>query len=48
MSTPSDDDREARAQRQLPRNRFRIVVIAVFALILVVIFGYMLLVSALG
>ena len=48
MSTPSDDDRAAPAQRQVPRNRFRVVVIAVVALIILVIFGYMLLVGARG
>ena len=48
MSTPSGHDREDPAQRKLPRNRFRVVVIAVVALVLVVIFGYMLLVSALS
>jgi hypothetical protein len=47
MSTPHRDD-DDRAQRQVPRNRFRLIVISVVALIIVVIFGYMLLVGLNG
>ena len=47
MSTPHRDD-DHRAQRQVPRNRFRLIVISVVALIIVVIFGYMLLVGLNG
>ena len=33
---------------KLPRNRFRLVVVLTVALILVVVFGYLLLVSQIG
>ena len=44
MSTPHRDD-DDRAQRQVPRNRFRLIVISVVVLAILVIFGYMLLVG---
>jgi hypothetical protein len=47
MSTPHRDD-DDRAQRQVPQNRFRLIVISVVALVIVVIFGYMLLVGLNG
>ncbi|WP_171058258.1 hypothetical protein [Modestobacter altitudinis] len=43
MSTPHRDDH--RAHQQVPRNRFRLIVISVVVLIILVIFGYMLLVG---
>ena len=47
MSTPQRDD-DDRAQRQVPRNRFRLIVVSVVALVIVVVFGYMLLVGLNG
>jgi hypothetical protein len=47
MSTPHRDP-DDRAQRQVPRNRFRVLVISVVVLIIVVVFGYMLLVGLNG
>jgi hypothetical protein len=48
MSTSHDDDRDSRAQRQVPKNRFRALFIGTVLLIIIVIFGYMLLVGGLG
>jgi hypothetical protein len=48
MSSPHDDDREPRTQRQVPKNRFRVLFIGTVLLIIVVIFGYMLLVGGLN
>ena len=48
MSTPHDDDRDPPAQRQVPKNRFRALFIGTVLLIIVVIFGYMLLVGGLN
>ena len=48
MSTPHDDHRDWPAQRQVPKNRFRALFIGTVLLIIVVIFGYMLLVGGLG
>jgi hypothetical protein len=48
MSTPDAGDPDAREQRRVPRNRFRALFIGTFLLILVVIFGYMLLVGNIG
>ncbi|WP_216870717.1 hypothetical protein [Modestobacter excelsi] len=44
MSTPHRDH-DDHAQRQVPRNRFRLIVLSVVVLIILVIFGYMLLVG---
>jgi hypothetical protein len=46
MSRPSDGEPDASAQRQVPKNRFRALFIGVVLLIIVVIFGYMLLVGS--
>jgi hypothetical protein len=45
MSTPDDGD--GSPQRKVPRNRFRALFIGTVLLIIVVIFGYMLLVGTL-
>jgi hypothetical protein len=45
MSSPSDGDPDDPAQRQVPKNRFRVLFIGLVLLIIVVIFGYMLLVG---
>jgi hypothetical protein len=47
MTTPHRDPDDP-AQRQVPRNRFRAIVISVVVLIIVVIFGYMLLIGLNG
>jgi hypothetical protein len=47
MSTPHRDPDDS-AQRQVPRNRFRAIVISVVVLIIVVVFGYMLLIGLNG
>jgi hypothetical protein len=47
MSTPNRDH-DDHAQRQVPRNRFRLIVISVVVLIILAIFGYMLLVGLNG
>jgi hypothetical protein len=47
MSTPHRDD-DHRAQRQVPRNRFRLIVISVVVLIILVVFGLMLMVGLNG
>ena len=47
MSSPHRDPHD-QAQRQVPRNRFRVLVISVVVLIIVVVFGYMLLVGLNG
>ena len=44
MSTPPRDH-DDHAQRQVPRNRFRLIVISVVVLIILAMFGYMLLVG---
>jgi hypothetical protein len=43
MSAPSDDD--SGAQRQVPRSRLRLLLIGLVIVILVVVFGYLLLVG---
>jgi hypothetical protein len=48
MSTPDDGDDDARAQRQVPKNRFRLLFVGTVLLIIVVIFGYLLLVGTRG
>jgi hypothetical protein len=45
MSTPGRDHDDDSTQRQVPRNRFRVIAISVVVLIILVIFGYMLLVG---
>ena len=47
MSTPHRDP-DDHAQRQVPRNRFRVIVISVVVLVIVVVFGYMLLIGLNG
>ena len=44
MASSDGPDRPA-SQKRLPQNRFRLIVILTFVAILVVIFGYMLLVG---
>jgi hypothetical protein len=46
MSSPSDGEPDPSAQRQVPKNRFRVLFIGLFLLIIVVIFGYMILVGS--
>jgi hypothetical protein len=48
MTTDDDGDPDARGQRQVPKNRFRALFIGIVLLIIVVIFGYMLLVGTRG
>ena len=48
MSTRHDDHRDSPTQRQVPKNRFRALFIGTVLLIIVVIFGYMLLVGGLS
>jgi hypothetical protein len=47
MGSPHRDP-DDRAQRQVPRNRFRAIVISVVVLVIVVVFGYMLLIGLNG
>ena len=48
MRTSDDGDPDARAQRQVPKNRFRALFIGTVLVIIVVIFGFMLLVGTRG
>ena len=47
MAPPGDRDRTDR-QPKLPRNRARVLILATIALILIVVFGYLLLVGQLA
>jgi flagellar basal body-associated protein FliL len=47
MAPPKDPDQRPGSGR-LPRNRVRLLFIALVVLVLVVIFGYMLIVSGVG
>ena len=44
MTSPNGPDRPA-GQKRLPRNRFRLLVILTFVAILVIVFGYLILVG---
>jgi hypothetical protein len=44
MASPQGPDRPS-GQGRMPRNRFRLLAILTFVVILVVIFGYMLLIA---
>jgi hypothetical protein len=46
MSSPSDGEPDTSGQRQVPKSRFRVLVIGLVLLIIVVIFGYMFLVGS--
>ena len=48
MSAPDDGEPDARAERQLPKKHFRALFIGTVLVILVVIFGYLLLVGTQG
>ena len=48
MSTPSHGPDDANKQGQMPRNKARLLIVLTLLLILIVIFGYMLLVSRVG
>ena len=45
MASPQGPDRPS-GQGRMPKNRFRLVVVLTFVLIIVVIFGYMLLIAS--
>jgi hypothetical protein len=47
LSTPHRDP-DDHAQRQVPRNRFRVLVLSIVVLVLVVVFGCMLLIGLNG
>jgi hypothetical protein len=48
MSHPPHDRRPADGGGQLPKNRARLLIVATLVVILVVVFGYLLLVSQAG
>jgi hypothetical protein len=48
MTHPPHDRRPAGGGRRIPKNRARLLLVLTFVLVLVVVFGYLLLVSQAG